>query len=393
MKKKFAMLMVVMLAAAFAGGCSDTTGQQAESGREGTVSENASEDKHKNDDAQDTKPATEKAVAAYTEVKGFTLCDEDNIALYQGSFVDMAPGYDVICLTEDDMLVSFDEENATVTVPGALRFVESCGSGVIVESENGLCMSYDDLSGSITMTYEGFTMAEGSYYEVDKLNRDGVEYIVNNGERLVGYKYNDSMELLASEIPVVLDASSGMGLDENDSIYAGGFCTTEGIRYYLFDTNNSVWEAYTAGYLMKMKYRDGQMQITTYARPALTECRMICCCPDYDELLIARTNDDTNLYLMKTEKMPYEEIGVLPLPDGMKITDIENFIKDSDDNVFITKSREVYSINKNGDTYDIVAQPELSQLLQEGKIVKIVGDGYNTLFLMDDGCVYERSRF
>lgn len=392
MKKKVTMLMV-MLAIVFAGGCSDATEQQAEGSREGIVSENESVDKYENDDIQDTKPATEKAVAAYTEVKGFTLCDEADIALYQGSFVDMAPGYDIICLTEDDMLVSFDEKNATVTVPGALRFVESYGSGVIIENENGLCMSYDDLSGSITMTYEGFTMAEGSYYEVDKLNRDGVEYIVNNGERLVGYKYNDSMELLASEIPVVLDASSGMGLDESDSIYAGGFCTTEGIRYYLFDTNNSVWEAYTAGYLMKMKYRDGQMQITTYATPALTECRMICCCPDYDELLIARTNDDINLYLMKTEKMPYEETGMLPLPDGLKVTDIENFIKDSDDNVFITKNKEIYSINKNGDTYDIVAQPELSQLLQEGKIVKIVGNGYNTLFLMDDGCVYERSRF
>lgn len=97
------------------------------------------------------------------------------------------------------------------------------------------------------------------------------------------------------------------------------------------------------------------------------------------------------------KSLPHPE-EILVMAEGYKMPDLTNYYcanecPIADDNVFITNNNEIYSIGEDGDAYTIVARPELSQLLQEGKIVKSIGDGFHTLFLMDDGCVYQKSSF
>lgn len=388
MKKVITMLMALTLVGGAFTGCSDEKEQSSENSKEkSSVTDSLKSDEDSDD--EDDKPVDDDFVDAekvdkYSTGYGLTLCDEESIVPIQGSIVDIAMGYDVLCLTKDEKVVSFEEDMISADAPGGVRFVDdTVGYGAIVERADGTCICFEDAYQKINKLCEDFIMPDGSYYE----SSNGMQYIVNDGEKLVGYNYNYKMELTASEIPVIIDPYDMSG-DENTVTAAGDWFSPDYSTFLLLDTNNQVWKPWSSVGVMQMDYDedDNRIEIETFNDPVITDCSMLCYSPRYNEIIIAKASDTANLYLLTDEDEGYAESMTIALPDGLKTTDIKEFVRNCDDGFFITNSNEMYSISANA----VVVQPELSQLMQEGKIVEIVGDGSDTLFLMDDGCVYEK---
>lgn len=397
MKKMIALLMALILVGGAFTGCSDEKEQSSENSKVNSAVTDTPKFDEDSDD-EDDKPVDDDSVDAekvdkYSTGYGLTLCDEESIVPIQGSIVDIAMGYDVLCLTKDEKVVSFEEDMILADAPGGVRFVDdTVGYGAIVECADGTCMYFDDFYEAVMLRREGFKMHDGSNFEY----MGDMKYIVNNGEKLVGYYYDDDMNLITSEAPVYIDPES-RGDDEKPAVIAKSWVSLDYSSFYIVDINNNVWNPWEPAGVLGIYYdRDeNYFDITTFNDPIITDCQMMCYEPNIGEVVIAKTTDESNLYLYEVSEDKetygdYFEIDTIPLPDGLKTTDIKEFVRNSDDGLFITNSNEIYSITESSDGYKFSHQEQLSQLNKDGKIVEIVGDGWDTLFLMDDGCVYEK---
>lgn len=352
-------------------------------------------DKKQDDYKEDanTENGTDEKTDKYSVSYGLSLCDEETVVDIQGSIVDIAMGFDVLCLTKDEKVISLDDEDmAPADVPGGVRFVDNTsGYGAIVERADGTCMNVYDFFETIMIFCVGFEMQDGAYFE----STGNMEYIVNNGEKLVGYYYDDDMNLITSEAPVYIDPYS-LG-EENPVTTAKSWFYRHG-GYLLMDMNNNVWKPWEGGGIIGVDYKkdDKCFKITTFNDPVITDCAMLCYSPKALEEVIAKASDDSKLYLMAmcddTSSEDYgeyfEEAEIL-LPDGLKTTDIKEFVANTRDGIFITNDNEIYTILERTDGYEVSHMEKLSQLYKDGHIVEIVGDYYDVYVLMDDGCLYE----
>lgn len=396
MKKLYAILLALTMmiaATACEGGESSAkdnnsaTNSKTESSVTDTAASNAG------DDAQSGADTPDDRIGVYEGKGGLSLYDEEQMEPYQGNIQDIAMGFDGVCLTKDGKVFKLPVLSSDTITPvdaaNGVRFVDCVGYGVVVEREDGTCLYFDDSFDEISLHAEGFKMSDGSYFE----HVDQMEYIVNDGEKLVGYCYDDS-ELIASEIPVVFEPYSMSG-EIGEIGTATDWYSFDYSTFLLMDSMNQVWCPWSSFGVMQMDYDEDEncIAITVYDDPEFGDCARLCFEPGHDEIVIAKASDTANLYLLTEGDEGYEETLTIALPDGMTTADIKEFVKNSDDGLFVTNANEIYSLAIDDDTYEITAQPELSEMLQAGQIVEIMGDGMSTLFLMDDGCVYEKSFF